>query len=268
VPKRPTPSTARIPARVAPVVGQPRARALIAKGAATAAQGVASAIGPDLLDAPTAGDRVRLRRARREARARVLLIETAREDALLAAFRAEVGAVVRSASPLLVSLLADEGLTLDGVVALIRPLVYWPARPRLSGRLTGRRVHPHLLRYHMIGLSNGQLSEPPLHCHMIERADGGYLIVQVADHSVELNALIGRLWLETRFGELRVEFMDPIPETIFTASVGHLIEEIVDHHALRGRGWRIVAIQEPTAVSGQALVVAMGSVEYRMPWMP
>lgn len=86
----------------------------------------------------------------------------ARDDALLAAFRAEIGAVVRSASPLLISLLAGEGFTLDRVVALMRPQACWPARPRLSGRLTGRRVHPHLLRYHMIGLSNG--SCPSRHC--------------------------------------------------------------------------------------------------------
>lgn len=89
----------------------------------------------------------------------------------------------------------------------------------------------------------------------------------MADHSVELNARIGRVWLETRFGELRVELMDEIPGTIFTACVGRLIEEIVDHEALRGRGWRVVAIEEPSLVGGQALIVAMGSVGYRMPWM-
>lgn len=115
-----------------------------------------------MFDKPTAGDRRRLRRARREARARASAIEMARDDALLAAFRAEIGAVVRSASPLLISLLAGEGFTLDRVVALMRPQACWPARPRLSGRLTGRRVHPHLLRYHMIGLSNG--SCPSRHC--------------------------------------------------------------------------------------------------------
>lgn len=227
----------------------------------------ASAIGPDLLDKPTAGDRRRLRRARREARARAAAIGMARDHALLAAFRAEVGAVVRSASPLLISLLAGERLTLDDVAELMRPQACWPARPRLSGALAGRRVHPHLLRYHMIGLSNGQLSEPPLHGHRIERADGGYLLVQIADHSVDLNALIGRVWLETRFGELRVELMDEVPETLFTGCVGRLIEEIVDHEALRGRGWRIVAIEESSPISGQTLIVAMGSVQYRMPWM-
>lgn len=191
----------------------------------------------------------------------------ARDDAVLAAFRAEVGAVVRSASPLLVSLLAGEGLTLDDAAALIRPLSCWPARPRLSGKLGRRRVHPHLLRYHMIGLSNGQLSEPPLHGHRIERADGGYLLVQIADHSLDLNARIGRVWLETRFGELRVEFMDEVPETIFMGCVGRLIEEVVDHEAVRGRGWRIVATEEASLISGQTLIVAMGSVAYRMPWM-
>lgn len=196
-----------------------------------------------------------------------MAIETARDDAVLAAFRAEIGAVVRSASPLLVSLLVGEGLTLDDAAAMLRPQTCWPARPRLSGSLTGRRVHPHLLRYQMIGLSNGQLSEPPLHGRRIERADGGYILVQVADHSIDLNAQIGRVWLETRFGELRVEFMDKVPETLFTGCVGRLIEEVVDHKTLRGRGWRIVAIEETSLISGQTLIVATGSVAYTMPWM-
>ena len=234
---------------------------------AGAAFGGGPAVRLHAFDKPTAGDRRRLRQARRVARARAAAIEMARDDAMLAAFRAEIGAVVRSASPLLVSLLADEGLTLDDAAATIRPQACWPARPRLSGTLVGRRVHPHLLRYNMIGLSNGQLSEPPLHGRWIERADGGYILVQLADHSIEMNALIGRVWLETRFGELRVEFVEKVPETLFTGCVGRLIEEIVDHEALRGRGWRIVAIQEVSPISGQTLIVATGSVPYRMPWM-
>lgn len=92
-------------------------------------------------------------------------------------------------------------------------------------------------------------------------------MVHVVDHSIELIARIGRVYLFTLFGELRVELDDELPEVILSACIGWLIDEIVDHEALRGRGWRIVAVEESyPPLQGQTLVVATGSVPYRMPW--
>jgi hypothetical protein len=46
-----------------------------------------------------------------------------------------------------------------------------------------------------------------------------------------------------------------------------LAGEVVDHTALRGRDWRITAIEEPPSPAlGQTLVVETGSTVFRMPW--
>lgn len=218
-------------------------------------------------DAPTDSDHRRIRKARRQARARYAAIEASRAVEAAAAFRAELGAVVRSASPLLISLLAGDGLTLDAAVALIDPAQSWPRQPRLSGRSFRHTAHNHLLRYYIAGVPPSQPAEPPSYDHTFHRANGNYVTMKVLDHSLELEARIAPVWLETRFGELRIQLDESLPETLATASVGRLLEEIVDHDAWRGRGWRILDIEEPVAsYFGQTLIVATGSVPYRISW--
>ncbi len=148
-----------------------------------------------MLDPPTDGDHRRIRNARRHARARNREIEAERDAAVLEAFRAEVGAAVRSASPLLIAMLAAEGLTLDGAVETLGPRFGWPARPRLSGQKTARPVHSHLLRYYMMARpsqfsSRGptQITQHPLLSSRFDRADGGHLELNVVDHSLEVEA--------------------------------------------------------------------------------
>jgi hypothetical protein len=122
------------------------------------------------------------------------------------------------------------------------------------------------VRYYLTGGRTTQLTALPLQSHRFERTEGGYILMQVADHSLELKAQIGRALLETRFGELRVELMDPLPETIFTSCVGRMIDEVIEHRAWRERGWRIIAVKEPDwLVPRQTLIVAMGVVPYRIP---
>lgn len=222
---------------------------------------------PAVSDAPNEGDRRRIRRARRQARVQHAEIEKARDAATLMAFRVEIGAVIRSASPLLISLLARDGLTLDDAVARLEPSELWPRRPRLSTRGCKRPSHGHLLRYYLQRVGPTQLSVPPLHSHRFDRTDGSYVILQAVDHSLELEASIPSIWLQTRFGELRVQFDEALPDTIATACVGRTIDEIVDHDAWRGRGWRIVAVEEPVAsYFGQTLIVATGSVPHSITW--
>lgn len=218
-------------------------------------------------DAPTNSDRQRIRQARRQARFQHAEIEEVRDAAALAAFRAEIGAVIRSASPLLISLLGLEGLTFDSAVARLKPSELWPRRPRLSARGCKRPSHGHLLRYYLLGIGPTQLSVPPLPSRRFDRDDGSYIVLQMVDHSLELAASIPPVWLKTRFGQLRVQLDTALPDTIAAACVGRMIEEVVDHEAWRGRGWRIVAVEEPVAsYFGQTLVVAMGSVPYRITW--
>lgn len=209
-----------------------------------------------------------MRAARTHARYEVKAIEAARRTALEAAFRKEIGAVVRLASPLLVSLLAEEGMSLDDACLGIEPQLGWPARPRLShGRAKGQLVRTHVLRHYLAGIRPPAPTRPINGGYLIDRKDQGWFCIDVVQHSLEVTATIGPVVLATRLGELRIELSQPIPEALFLASRGRLVEEIVDHEALRGRGWRIFRIEDPAWPEfRQTLVVKTGTVDYRLPW--
>lgn len=208
-----------------------------------------------------------MRRARRQARAGAAQIENDRAVALMTVFRTEISQVVRATSPLLISLLASEGLTLDDAMALMKPGQFWPHDPQLRNRPRKPAIHAHMLRYHPAGLLPMQICKHPLHSHRFHRPGGDYLDITIVDHSLELCARIKPVLLQTRFGVLRVELDDVIPDTVLTGSIGRTIDEVVDHEAWRGRGWRIFATEDGhPLLQGQALVVAMGSEPYRVTW--
>ncbi|MGU3314028.1 hypothetical protein ACLBWH_00640 [Sphingomonas sp. M6A6_1c] len=95
----------------------------------------------------------------------------------------------------------------------------------------------------------------------------GWAHLQVIDHSLEVECQIGPVRFVTLFGELRMELDLRIPATLAEACVGRAASTIVEHVALRGRGWPIVAVEDPEpAVLGQTLIVATNAVAYRMPW--
>jgi hypothetical protein len=224
-------------------------------------------------DAPTHLDQRRIRDARRHARARSREIDAERDAAVLVAFRAEIGTAVRSASPLLISLLAIEGMTLDDAVETLGPRPGWPARPRLSGLKAALPVSSHMFRHYMMARqsqfsSTGptQITQHPLLSCRFDRAVGGHFTLNVVDHSLEIEARIGPVLIETRFGELSLELDFELPATVFAASVGRLLEEIVDHEGWRGRGWRIAATAQEEYPLGPRLIALTGSVDYRMPW--
>lgn len=218
-------------------------------------------------DGPTEEDRRRVRKARRQARADAAQIENDRAAALMTVFRTEISHVVRSTSPLLISVLASEGLTLDDAMALMKPGQFWPHEPQLRNRPRKPAIHAHTPKYYPVGLRPMQICKHPVHSHRFHRPDGDYLDINIVDHSLELCARIKPVLLQTRFGVLRVELDDVIPDTVLTGSIGRSIDEVIDHEAWRGRGWRIIATEDGHGpLQGQALVVAMGIEPYRVTW--
>lgn len=231
-----------------------------ARSAATAGRGGG-------LDPPTPSDHRRVRFARRQAQARAKEIEKAHKAAVLEVFRAEMGTTVRSASLLLTPLFAELGMTLDEAVTMIQPMADWPNHPPLLGSKGALRSQSHIHHYYSPGLRRTHITRPPLNSCTFDLPSGGYLMLQIFDHSVDLIAGIGNVVISTRFGELRVEFLDQIPEAIFGSCVGRLIEEVVDHSGWRGRGWRIVKIDDGyPPLCGQAFIANIGSEPYQMPW--
>lgn len=152
---------------------------------------------------------------------------------------------VRSASPFLVGLLRGEHLTLDEAVHLINPVPGCPRRPRLSSAGSGALgPNLHMFRHYCVGLAAG-VGHPPLRDeflgHTFILGEGGHARMQVVGHSIEVEAKIGSVRFETRFGVLGIELDRSLPETLALASLGRDVEQIVDHPALRGRGgglWR------------------------------
>lgn len=218
-------------------------------------------------DPPTDGDRLRIRRARRHARALHAEVEVNRDAGRLAALRIEIGATVRSASPVLIALLATHGLTLDQAVALIQPARFWPFRSTSPNQLRRYTIRNPLWRYYMMTTPASRQPRAPRHARTFYDANGDYVSIQLVDHSLEVEAKIGPVWFETRFGELRIQLDEAFPEALAIACVGRLIEDVVDHHAWRGRGWRIVDVEDAVAsYFGQTLIVRAASVPYRMTW--
>lgn len=224
------------------------------------------------LDVPTDRDRRRQQVARARARRQVAAIDEAQQAALQSVFREELARVVRSASPLLIGFLAIEGLTLDDAVLQVEPQRGWPRRPRIKGvSVANHTIGHHLIRHIAAGLipkSQGVLQRlEARQGYIVNRAEDDWLRLEVAEHSLEMSARIGPVRFETRFGELRIELDGALPGTLAIGCVGRLIEEVVDHAALRSRGWRIAAVEDaaPPWV-GQVLVVVTDSVPYRLPW--
>lgn len=231
-----------------------------------------SVAGSGFFDAPTNGDYRRIRNARRSTRDRCREIDAARAAAIFEAFRRELGATVRSASPLLIAILAIEGLSLDDVVEKLEPTPGWPIYPRPSGAKTTHAVYAHLQGHSKMGISRlaagspKQIAQRRSVARSFIRTAGGYLDLNVIDHSLEIEAKIGAALITTCFGELHVQLDDEFPATLLAASVGRLLEEIVDYDAWRGRGWRIAETTVENFGLGSRLIVVTGSVDYRMPW--
>ncbi|WP_162233319.1 hypothetical protein, partial [Sphingomonas sp. Leaf33] len=187
-------------------------------------------------------------------------------------FRAEIAAAVRSTSPFLSTLLEANGSTLDQASFLIKPAPGWPLRPRMSGNsLLGLGGGRHFFRNYLASLASGGGVKPPVrgdsHGYSFFLNEGGWARVQIVGHSLEIDAEIGPLRFETRFGALRIELDRGLPETLAVACIGRPVDEVIDHESLRGHGWRIIEVDpEHPPYFRQTLVIATGSVGYRMPW--
>lgn len=218
------------------------------------------------LDPPTLADHRRLRRARRVARSRLLGSDPTDADLRFAVFREEFGAVIRSASPLVLLMLAPQGMTLDEAVERMVPVGGWPIYPSLTGRFSHSLNSALPLRSSRTRLRR-QLTEPRYHGLKIIDTGHDYVLLSVVDHSLDLNATIGPIFLQTRFGELCVEFVHAIPDALLAGCAGRRVGDVVDHEAWRGRDWMIAAVGPADLLIGRTLYCATGTIDYRVPWV-
>jgi hypothetical protein len=222
-------------------------------------------------DPTTAADRCRIRDARIDARERLRGVR--RDDAsfLRRIFQEEIGKNVRSVSPFLLSFVASKGESIDLLVDRIAPAPRWPRAPALSSRPVVQFRRPREpYREFYVSTASGDRKVVRVrgfgHGMIFMHSGDDWACLEVVDHSLEIEVRIGPLKLETLFGVLRIELDHRLPDTLAAACLGRLAGEVVDHAALRGRDWRITAIEEPSSFVGQTLVIETGSTAFRMPW--
>lgn len=224
------------------------------------------------MDPLAALDERRLRAARRKAALRLETIDEIYRAGQLLAFREELAATVRCASPLLIDLLDRNGLSLDEVCDRFQPRRGWPRRVPASLGKGAVQNAMHTFRHYYVmpkpPSTASQLRNEIRHVASITLAGFQWANVLVVGHSLEFSGRIGPVVLETRSGVLSVEFDVSMPETLAAACIGHPIDAIVDHVALRRRGWVVTGVEDARGtITGQTLEVAVGPVDYRLPWV-
>lgn len=219
-------------------------------------------VGPD---APSAADMRRQAVARSEARRQLAAAEALYVTKSIEAFRHEIGATVRSASPFLIALLKAEGLDLDDVVEAIEPGHGWPCRPQTASRRNELLASKHAFRHIVAGLLPDLCTDiQSRHGVSVDLSDYSSAKIYIDAHSIEVWVLLRTVTFITGFGLLRIKLEQHLPETLTIACVGRRVKDVVDHPALRGHDWRVAAVEASS--SGSVLVVETGSTPYRLPW--
>lgn len=191
-------------------------------------------------------------------------------DAMLAAFRQEIAATVRSVSPLLDSLVASLGTSVDDLVPSLRPVPGWPDWPRLP--VSGAQ------QTSVAGVAPGTASEAawrarttafgPEICHSltIQPSYDERLMIHVVDHSLEVAAWLGSIRLRSLFGAFRMAVPRADWQAPYPPHVGDRLEDLVTQPALRGRGWTVAAVDRQGSSRDYRLSVRTGSRAYSLPW--
>ncbi len=221
--------------------------------------------------ASTRIDAARIRIARGTALRRMRAIDEARRILELDAFRAELGATIRCASPLLQPLLELKGTTLDEAVWAIMPPTGWPRHPRVGSFVLGQ---PCGCRSPSRGFdfSKGAMTRCPFcSCSwgpLLSVARANWFRVDVFRHSLEVTGRLGDMSFASELGTLNIEVEADLPVAVRNACIGRMVDEVIDHEVLRGRDWKIVATAEGPRDAGRLIFVTKTAfVPYRLPWV-
>jgi len=179
----------------------------------------------------------------------------------LRVFRERLVTTVRFVSPVLVDLAALEGLTLDGVVKLLRP-----GRAAAPGRLVRRSQLAwwHAAHYghrpNDVDWRFGVNGRVLRHRH----DPRGVLAVRAAGDTIDVAVGIGGACLETSGRTATLWLPEPLPAMVLSACVGMQLDAIADHPLFNGRGYVVTDVRD--GGTRQALVIDTGVTPYRVPW--
>jgi hypothetical protein len=198
-------------------------------------------------------------------------LPTRRDERALAIYRAYVGAVVQTASPLLFQACALNGLALDEVVLRLRPGVRW------EHWLCGTRPRDAWCKG-LAGQTNAAVATPALHTEwaLQEWLHVGVVLrsperrlpmigIRVLASGVEMAAALGKHRLRTHGNEGSITLRMELPATVATALPGIALDRFIDHPLLAGAGCVITAVDERTRW-GAKVRFTLRPVPWRLPW--
>ncbi|HET9511786.1 MAG TPA: hypothetical protein VFO80_11615 [Sphingomonas sp.] len=111
----------------------------------------------------------------------------------------------------------------------------------------------------------------PFCCHdrgpLFNIARGSWFRIDVFRHSLEVTGQLGTMRFASELGTLNIEPGMDLPLTMRAACKGKFVDEILDHHLLRDRNWKIIDIADSLSKSdGVVVITGTNFVPYRMPW--
>lgn len=210
---------------------------------------------------PPPDDGERLAEQARAHLARLALFRSQLRRVRLALFRQQLALEVRSATPLLASVGAAEGIDFRDRMWNLRPSMAWPERGALVPSIPrAARGLPSFSQ------SPSELRRRHRHAGVVVHLAGdhpGLLGVRARNGILELTAHIGDARLETRDGLAFLRLPGELPATVASAAPGLGISEIVSHPWFHGRPWPIERIAGGTL---PVVVIRTGLAAWRMPW--
>lgn len=173
------------------------------------------------------------------------LVRTEQERLLL--FHMHLQATVDRVSPLLLDLAAMEGISLVGAVSLMYPPQDWPWRPlpsastSLADRNRSSKGWPVARPRSDEAIFRRAFANPGVVVRDVAHPRGRFGI-RPSGRVLGFTASIGPCVISS-FGPLAtLRLPEMLPETLMTAMPGRQLDQLVDHPAFRGRGYRVVRV--------------------------
>ena len=189
-------------------------------------------------------------------------------------FRLHLQATVDRISPLLVDLAAMEQIDLDRAFQLMLPPQDWPWRP-LQPEIPPR-VHHYQLRkgWAVAGTPprnsarfRRSFANPGLVIRDVEHPRGRFAI-RPCGRVMGFTAGIGQCLLSAFGNSAMLKLSERLPETLVTAMPGRPLDQLVDHPAFAGRGYRVVRVEPDLGDHMPVLIFRAPLVPLHMSWSP
>jgi hypothetical protein len=183
-------------------------------------------------------------------------------------YRLHLQATIRRVSPLISDSAAFAGSRLRVLVEDLSPPPSWP------WRMAGTPFHNPFRAAKCSANGPASLTRPGVlrkagAKNWLTRSFNGMrgeLSLVVEGGSLEAFVSLGTAYMQTHAGVASVMLPDPLPETVAAALPGRLLEELVQHPIIDGRGYVVDQVHPPTHWPGHVVIFRTGLLPFDMPW--